>query len=724
MKALHLVIIIGAIILSSCGSSKKEVTKPTKLPYPPTQMTDHKDTYFDTTIVDPYHWLEDDNAPETGQWVDAQNKVTFDYLKNIPFRDKFRTRLAELFNYDAFASPISWDDTYIMPQQIGPNKNYIYFKKSGLENQAKLYLQDTAGNEQVLIDQNNFSNTGSDAISGLFPSPDGKFLAYKLSRSGSDWNNVFVFDVEQRKVLSDTIQGVKFSRVAWHNNGFFYSRYPLLEKSDALTGVNKNNAVYYHVLGTNQSEDKLIYERKDQPDWAFDAVVSADKKHLILLTKQSTYGHQILVKSLDEEGSNFVALNKDFKNEYALVYADGGKVWAHTDHNAPNFKLAVCSFSSQNWADVIPESEHKLEQVKFGGGKFFANYLVQAKSEIKQYNLNGKLERNIELPGIGEVRGFNGPKDTQEVFYSFNSLITPGTVYKYDINSGRSDVYFKPKLNFEPDDFIMKQVFYKSFDGTPVSMFILHKKGITMNGKIPTFLYGYGGFSISLTPRFSPRWIAWADQGGIFAMPNLRGGGEYGAKWHQSGTKLNKKNVFKDFIAAGEYLIKQNYTSKEYLAIHGRSNGGLLVGATMTLKPDFCQVAIPTVGVMDMLRFQEFTIGRYWAADYGASDESKEMFEYLLSYSPIHSIKNVHYPATLVTTADHDDRVVPAHSFKFIATLQEKNTSTNPTLIRIDKEAGHGAGYATDKYIDIYTDIYSFCWANMNYTPPVYESNN
>ncbi|MTI20055.1 S9 family peptidase, partial [Fulvivirga sp. RKSG066] len=593
-----------------------------------------------------------------------------------------------------------------------------------LQNQSVLYRKKTLdGEPEVFIDPNKFTEDGTISLAGTSFSDDGSLFAYLISEGGSDWRKAIVMKAENKEIVGDTLYDIKFSGLSWkENDGFYYSSYDKPKQGSALSGKTQFHKLYYHKLGTLQSEDQLIFGGEDQPRRYVGSYLTEDNRFLVISAAESTSGNELYIKDLSKPNSEIVQVVAGFDNDHYVLASVGSKLLINTNLDAPNNRVVEVDASNpapENWKTFIPESENVLS-VATGGGKIFANYLVDAKTEIKQYSLEGKLEREIELPGIGTATGFSGREQDKTIYYSFTSFTYPSSIFEYDIATGKSTLYEQPEVDFNPEDYETKQVFYKSKDGTEVPMFIVHKKGLELNGKNPTYLYSYGGFNVSLRPSFSTSRIVWLENGGVYAQPNIRGGGEYGEKWHKAGTKMQKQNVFDDFIAAGEYLIENKYTSSDYLAIAGGSNGGLLVGATMTQRPDLAKVAFPAVGVLDMLRYHKFTAGAGWASDYGTSEESKEMFDYLLGYSPVHNLeKGVAYPATMVTTADHDDRVVPAHSFKFAATLQEKHEGDNPVLIRVETDAGHGAGTPISKTIEQEADKYAFAWYNMDIIPPL-----
>ena len=676
--------------------------------YPDTRESDHVDIYHGVEVADPYRWLEDDMSDETANWVKTQNKSTFRYLNKIRFRRKLEKRIKSLNNYEKVGAPFKEGE-------------YEYFyKNTGLQNHSIVYRQPVGNSEktEVFLDPNKFSKDGTVALRGLSFSEDASLATYMITEGGSDWRKILVIDVETQKIIEDTLKDVKFSGVSWRGNkGFYYSSYDNPKDKSALSAKTQLHKLYYHKLGTSQSSDQLVYGGEKQPNRYISGYVTEDQNYLVISASQNTSGNQIYVMDLNNPNQTIVQLEDDYFSRCSVVDNDGNKFFLYTNIDAPKYRLISVKLNRPSkWVDVIPESENVL-RVGSGGGYFFANYLVDAKSEIKQFNYKGALVRTVKLPGIGSAGGFGAKKDEKELYYSFSSYTYPSTTFKYDIENGESSLYRKPDIDFEPSNYVTEQVFYQSKDFTKIPMFITYKKGLERNGQNPTILYGYGGFNISLTPRFSATNIVWLENGGVYAAANLRGGGEYGEKWHLAGTKLNKQNVFDDFIFAGEFLVDNGYTSNEYLAIRGGSNGGLLVGATMIQRPDLMKVAIPAVGVMDMLRYHQFTAGAGWAADYGTADDSPEMFEYLRKYSPVHAlVSGVSYPATLVTTSDHDDRVVPAHSFKFIAGLQKAHTGDNPVLIRIQTNAGHGS-VSMDQRMKLSADIFAFIWNNMGVTP-------
>ncbi len=678
--------------------------------YPHTPKGEVSDDYYGVTVDDPYRWLEDDKSANVADWVTAQNALTNSYLEKISFRKNVKARLAELWDYDAMGTPFK------------EGGRFFYYKKSGLQNQSVLYTATSLDQPgTVLLDPNTMSDDGTVAISTISPSRNGKYLAYAISEAGSDWQRIRVLDIATGQHLDDDIRWVKFSAISWFNDGFFYSRYDAPEAGSELSNVNKNHKVFYHKVGTDASTDVVIFQNKHYPLRSFSAWVTDDENYLIVSETESTYGNSMYVRNLRSKDGVFSQFTTGFEYEYDVVGHVDGCLYVHTNYKAPKYKLVKIDMNSQdigNWVDVIAESKDVLRQCVLVDNRVIATYMVDAKSAAEIYSLDGQKVGDLALPGIGTISGLNASSSDKNAYYTFSSYTTPATVYSYNVATNTSTELFRPSVNFDSDAYETKQVFYTSKDGTIVPMFIVHKKGLVLNGNNPTLLYGYGGFNISMLPGFSTSRLFWLEQGGVYAIANLRGGGEYGENWYRAGTRFNKQNVFDDFIAAGEYLIAQNYTSPKRLAIMGGSNGGLLVGAVTNQRPDLFAVAVPQVGVMDMLRFHKFTIGWAWVNDYGSSEDSAQ-FQNLYRYSPLHNVRSdVRYPAILVTTADHDDRVVPAHSFKYIATMQEKNPKgKNPALIRIQTRAGHGAGTPTSIAIEEYADIYSFILYNMGITP-------
>lgn len=676
--------------------------------YPVTPRTNVVEVIHGHVIADPYRWLEDDHSPATKAWVQAQNKVTFAYLERIPYRDRIRQRLTELWNYERYGLP--WKE----------GGRYFYFKNDGLQNQSVLYTMASLQAEpRVLLDPNQLSADGTVALSGTAVSPDGRLLAYGTSAAGSDWQAWHVREVTTGRDLKDHLRWIKFSGASWTKDGrgFYYSRYDEPPEGAALTGVNYFQKLYYHRVGTPQSEDRLVYHRPDHKEWGFDGYVTDDGRYLIITVTEGTDPkNRLYYQDLQQPGAPVVELLNDFDAMYRFIDNDGPVFWIHTDLEAPRGRVIAIDTRQPDrahWKELIPESRDTIQGVNVLGDRFVVEYLQDAKSVVRWFTLTGEPAGEVQLPGIGSVSGFAGKRHDIETFYSFTSFSRPSTIYRYEVTTGKSEVFREPKVAFDPEDYITKQVFYTSKDGTRVPMFITHRKDLKINGRVPTLLYGYGGFGISLTPRFSVANLVWMEMGGIYAQPNLRGGGEYGEAWHQAGTKERKQNVFDDFIAAAEWLIDHGYTRPDKLAIAGGSNGGLLVGACMTQRPDLFGVCLPAVGVMDMLRFHKFTIGWAWTSDYGSPEDPKD-FEVLLAYSPYHNLRRgVEYPATLITTADHDDRVVPAHSFKFAARLQEYHRGKRPVLIRIETRAGHGAGKPTSKRIEEAADKLAFAAWNL-----------
>ncbi len=699
--------LLCCIVLASCSESVKQNNDIT-VNYPDTKMGDVVDEYFETEVKDPYRWLEDDMSEETGEWVKAQNEVTFGYLDNIPYREDLKNRLEQMWNYEKISAPFK-------------EGNYTYYyKNDGLQNQYVVYRKtDGEDKDEVFLDPNTFSDDGTVSMSGLSFSKNGEMAAYSISEGGSDWRKVIIIDAESKQILEDTLVDVKFSGISWKDNdGFYYSSYDK-PKGSELSAKTDQHKLYYHKIGTKQSEDQLIFGGSTEEKHRYvGGYVSEDGRFLFITASVSTSGNKLFLKDLTKPDAKLLTVLDHTDSDTYPIENEGDQLFLVTNLNAPNQKIVTVSASApqpSKWEDFIPETEHVLSP-STGGGYFFAEYMVDAVSQVKQYDYEGNLVREVELPGVGSANGFGGKKKDETLYFYFSNYKTPGTIYTYDAEKGSALVYKKPEVAFNPDEYESKQVFFNSKDGTKVPMIITHKKGIEMNGKNPTILYGYGGFNISLTPSFSIANAVWMEQGGVYAVPNLRGGGEYGKAWHDAGTQMKKQNVFDDFIAAGEYLIANKYTSPDYLAIRGGSNGGLLVGATMTQRPDLMKVALPAVGVLDMLRYHTFTAGAGWAYDYGTAEDSKEMFDYLKAYSPVHNVKEgTAYPATLVTTGDHDDRVVPAHSFKFAAELQSKQSGDNPTLIRIETDAGHGAGTPVSKTIEQYADIFGFTLFNMGF---------
>lgn len=699
----------GIVIVATMISCNNEPKKMTSTKYPETSKVDTIDTYFGEQVADPYRWLEDDRSKETAEWVGAQNDITFGYLNNIPYRDKIMQRLEELYDYERLGAPFKEGDYY------------YFYKNDGLQNHNVLYRKkELDGAAEVFLDPNTFSEDGTTGLASISFTKDGSMATYLITEGGSDWRKAIVIKAMDRTIVEDTLLDIKFSGIAWRGNeGFYYSSYDKPTGSE-LSAKTQYHKLFYHRLGTPQSQDELIFGGEQTPRRYVGGYLTEDERFLVVTAATSTTGNELYVQDLKDPTGKLVKIVGNFDNDHYVLANEGSRLIIHTNLNAPNNRIVDVDFSKpgiENWKDMIAETESVMS-ASTGGGKIFTEYMVDVKTQVFQHDLKGKKEREITLPGMGTADGFKGKMDEKEVYYSFTSFTYPPTIFRYDIASGKSTLYEKPKIDFNPDDYETRQVFYESKDGTKIPMYIVHKKGIELTGKNPTWLYAYGGFSVSLNPAFNTSRIVWLENGGIYAQPNLRGGGEYGEKWHLAGTKMQKQNVFDDFIAAAEYLIREKYTSSDYLAISGGSNGGLLVGATMTQRPELAKVALPAVGVMDMLRYHKFTAGAGWAYDYGTSEDSKEMFEYLRKYSPVHALKpGVEYPATLVTTADHDDRVVPAHSFKFAATLQERHAGENPVMIRIETKSGHGSSNLK-KALEAVADQYAFTWYNMGVIPP------
>ncbi len=704
MKKIAFVLSAGIALIACKNESTSE---PLTVNYPVTEKVDTVDTYFGVEVADPYRWMEDDRSPETENWVAEQNKVTFGYLEQIPFREDLKKRMEKLWDYEKVSAPFK-EGSYT-----------YYYKNDGLQNQSVVYRKKDGGDEEIFLNPNTFSEDGTTSLAGLSFSKDGSLATYLISEGGSDWRKAIVLNVETMTVIEDTLTDIKFSGIAWKGNeGFYYSSYDK-PKGSELSAKTDQHKVYYHALGQDQDMDELIYGGTMAEKHRYiSASVTEDERYLILYPGTSTSGNKMLIQDLTDPNGLFITVLSDTDSDSYVIDNKEATLYIQTNRNAPNNRVVTVNALNpgpENWKDLIPETENVLN-TSTGGGFIFAEYMVDAISKVMQYDYDGKLVREVKLPGIGSAGSFGGKLDAKKLYFSFTNYNTPSSIYQLDPKTGEYSSYWKPEIDFDPNTYESKQVFYSSKDGTKVPMIITYKKGLELNGKNPTILYGYGGFNISLTPSFSIVNAIWMEQGGVYAVPNLRGGGEYGKKWHDAGTQLQKQNVFDDFITAAEYLTAEKYTSPEYLAIRGGSNGGLLVGATMTQRPDLMKVALPAVGVMDMLRYHTFTAGAGWSYDYGTSEDSPEMFEYLKAYSPVHAIKEgVSYPATLVTTADHDDRVVPAHSFKFAATLQEKQSGKNPALIRIETNAGHGAGTPISKTIEQYADIFAFTFYNMGY---------
>ena len=693
------ILLLSGIMVMSCTPQQKKLT------YPKAEKVDTVDVYFGTEVADPYRWLENDTSAATAAWVEAENKVTNEYLAQIPFRKQLLERLTNLANYEKIGAPFK------------KHGKYYFYKNDGLQNQSVLYVQDSLeGEPRVFLDPNKLSDDGTVALTGLSFSHDGKYAAYTISRSGSDWTEIYVLDTVTGQLLDDHIEWAKFTGAAWQGDGFYYSAYDAPVKGKEFSNVNENHKVYYHKIGTPQTEDKLIYQNPAYPKRFYYTGTSEDERILFVYESGAGRGNNLFIKDLKKANAPFIQLTTDFDYQYSPIEVIDNNVYIFTNYGAPKNRIMVADINNpklENWKELIPEMESVLSSAEVIGGKLFLTYDKDASNHAYVYSQKGEHMHEIKLPSLGSV-GFSGTKDDKECFFVFTSFTTPGTIYKYDMDKNSYELYRAPKVEFNSDDFVTEQAFFPSKDGIMIPMFLTYKKDLERNGNNPVFLYGYGGFGISLNPGFTTSRIPFLENGGIYAQVNLRGGSEYGEEWHIAGTKMQKQNVFNDFISAAEYLINNKYTNPDKIAIVGGSNGGLLVGACMTQRPDLFKVAIPQVGVMDMLRYHKFTIGWNWASDYGTSEDSQEMFEYLKGYSPLHNLKpGTKYPATMVTTADHDDRVVPAHSFKFAATLQECNDGTNPTIIRIDSKAGHGAGKPMAKVLEEQADIYGFIMYNL-----------
>lgn len=702
--------IVFIFIISMYLNEQYIVHSQDKLKYPETKKVNQVDDYFGNKISDPYRWLEDTDSKEVKEWIGEENKVTFSYLEKIPYRNKIKERLTEIWNYPKYTQPFK------------AGNNYFFYKNDGLQNQDVLYIQkDLSSESEVFLDPNTFSADGTIALNGVYDSKDGKYLAYSISKSGSDWQEFFIIDIKTREKLKDHVLWSKFSGASWYKDGFFYGRYDEPDNGNEYTAKNEFQKLYYHKLGTPQSDDKLIYEDKTKPSRSHYIWVPEDEKYLFLyIGETGKTGDYLYFKKADDADASWTPIVEDFDNHYWAVDNTGDKVFLMTDKDAPRYKLMEIDLENPKaqWKEVIPEqNDMVLNSVNYVGGKLITRYMKDATERVYVYDEAGKYINEVQLPALGSVWGFEGKHKETQVFYSFTSFTYPSMTYLYDTENNKSTFFRKSELKFNPEDYETKQVFYSSNDGTKVPMFIVYKKGLELNGKNPAYLYSYGGFNNSLTPYFSIVRLILLDNGGIFAMPNIRGGGEYGEQWHKDGMLKKKQNVFDDFIAAAEYLIKEGYTSPDKLACAGGSNGGLLVGAVINQRPDLFKAAFPAVGVLDMLRYQKFTIGSAWVSEYGSSDV-EDQFNYLIKYSPLHNIKEgLNYPAVLVTTADHDDRVVPLHSFKYIAALQEEYKGPNPVLIRIDTKAGHGMGKPTDKIIEEWADVWAFMFYNMEIEP-------
>jgi len=703
----YLVLLLIVVVFTACN------TKTTmKYQYPQPKTADSSTVFFGTTVQDPYRWMENEADSSLVEWIEQENELTQNFLGQIPYRQQILDRLEDIYNYEKVTTPHK------------RGGKYISYRNDGLQNQYVLFIQDDLQSDaRILLDPNTLSDDGTVALSTTGISKDGKYLAYAISRSGSDWNEIYILDIETGQELSDHLEWVKFSGISWYQDGFYYSRFDEPTPGTELSTQNINQKVYYHEVGTDQADDMLIYSDSDNPTHGFGADVSDDEKYLIISVWQGTSGNMLLFKDLTDVNSDFVQLNFDFEYDYHFIDNINGKLLVMTNDNAPNFRVVAIDVNNptkNNWIDFIAQNDNVIQGIDITPNNIVVEYMEDVKSVLKIYNYDGGFVKDLELPGIGSVAGISANKDDNFIFYKFSSYTTPGTIFKYDFDTEATEIFYETQFNgLDLSNYVVEQVFYPSKDGTEIPMFLVHKKGIELNGQNPTWLYGYGGFNISLTPSFDVRRLLWIENGGVYAVANLRGGGEYGDNWHKQGIHQNKQNVFDDFIYAAEYLISENYTNSDLLAIQGGSNGGLLVGACTNQRPDLFKVALPAVGVMDMLRYQLFTIGRAWASDYGLATDSQEMFEYLYGYSPLHTIDATkEYPAVLVTTADHDDRVVPAHSFKYIATLQATcPNNTNPLMIRIETKAGHGAGKPTEKILQEWADLYSFVFFNMGLEP-------
>ncbi|MBD3672037.1 MAG: S9 family peptidase [Planctomycetaceae bacterium] len=705
--------------LLSCMTFSASAADPPSFTPPDTEKVDHVDVYHGTKVADPYRWLEDDvrESKEVAAWVEKQNEQTFGYLHAIPEREQIKQRLTKLWNYEKFSSPFK------------RGGRYYFYKNDGLQNQYVLYVSETLeGEPRVLIDPNQWTEDGTRSLSGTYFSDDGKYVAYGVSEAGSDWKKFQIMEIESGTILDEVLDWVKFSGAEWTKDsaGFFYNRYPAVEEGDEFQNLNLNQKVYYHRVGTPQSDDVMVYERPDHPEWGFGCDVSEDGNWLILTVWKGTDDkYQIFYRDLTESLAGFKQLVDKFENEYSFLGNDGPVFYFQTDVDAPRGRVIAIDTTQpekENWKEIIPQADETLRGVSLVGNHFLAGYLKDARSQEKVFAMDGTLVREVEFDGIGSASGFSGKRDDTETFYSFSSFDTPPSIYRYDIATGESRLLRQAAVDFDGSEYVVEQVFYESKDGTKIPMFLTHRKDLKKDGNNPTLLYGYGGFNIAITPGFSISRAAWLEMGGVLAVANLRGGGEYGETWHRAGTKLQKQNVFDDFISAAEWLIDEKYTSTPKLAVQGRSNGGLLVGAVMTQRPDLFGACLPGVGVMDMLRFHKFTAGRFWVDDYGSSDDPEE-FEALYAYSPYHNLKpETSYPPTMVTTADTDDRVVPGHSFKFAARLQEYHTGDAPVMIRIETKAGHGSGKPTTKIIEEVADEWSFLVENLEMTLPTEET--
>ncbi len=698
MKRLFLILILLGF---TTGASAQ------RLNYPETRKERHADEYFGVTVSDPYRWMEEMNSDEVKDWVKKENEVTFAYLDKIPFRDKIRARLNEIWNYPKYGAPFK------------AGEYYFFYKNDGMQNQSVLYIQKGIdGTPEVFLDPNTFSSDGTVSISMISPSKDGKFFAYGISKAGSDWNEFFVMDVVTKTKLNDNLKWVKFSGASWHGDGFYYNRYDAPEEGKELSSKNESQKIYFHKIGTDQSADELIWEDKEHPEFTASIYLSEDQTFMYMSKgKRGVRGNELHYKDLKKGDTEFKPIATGFGDSYSVINNLDEIIYINTNKDAPKNKVVKYDTKDNTFTDVISEKSEVLNGASISNGKFLIQYMKDASDRIYTYDLNGNMQQEVTLPTFGTVSGFRADKDENEVYFTFASFLYPAVIMKYDLVNSKLSTFRKSEVKFEAEKYETNQIFYESKDGTKVPMFIVHKKGLKLDGKNPTLLYGYGGFNASMKPSFSVANIILLENGGVYALANIRGGGEYGKEWHMAGTKLNKQNVFDDFITAGEYLINKGYTSSKYLAVEGGSNGGLLVGAVINQRPELFRVAFPAVGVMDMLKYQKFTIGWAWVTDYGSSDDSTQ-FENLLGYSPYHNLKEgLNYPATMITTSDHDDRVVPAHSFKYAARLQEVYKGENPVLIRIEVNAGHGAGRPTKMIIDAVTDKWAFMFYNMGITP-------
>lgn len=698
MQKTNILSLCAVASLCACTSTTSKMT------YPETKKVDTVDIYFGQQVADPYRWLEDDNSTETAEWVKAQNKVTRSYLDALPYRNEISTRLKELINYTKRSAPSKYGD------------KFFYSKNDGLQNQSVYYMADSDTEDGIVcLDPNKLSEDGTVALSTFSVSKDGKYLGYGIARSGSDWNEFYVRDLSTMKDLDDHLMWIKFSSLTWYKDGFFYSRYPQPSEEDILKGENTNMTVCYHKLGTPQSEDITIFADPANPQVGYSTDITEDNKYLVISATESTSGNAVFIKDLDKSNSQVVRIVDQFEYDYLFIGDDADNIYLMTNKDASNYKVIAINNKTYKETTLLSEQSDAIEGAAFADGRLCVTYMHDAYSQVKIYDNNGKELTQVALPGIGSVAGFAPSSKSDDIYYTFTSFLSPSQIYKYNIKTNDNSLLIKTDVNFNFDDYTTEQVFFDSTDGARVPMFIVRRKDTKLDGSAPAWIYAYGGFNISMTPSFSTNILLWIEQGGIYAEPNLRGGGEYGADWHKAGTLMQKKHVFEDFENAARYLIENKYTSASRLTCSGGSNGGLLIGAVVNRHPELYRVALPSVGVMDMLRYHKFTIGRYWATDYGTSEDNLEMFEYLRSYSPVHTIKDQDYPSILVQTGDHDDRVVPAHSFKYAAGLQNTYTGNNPVLIRIESNAGHGAGKPLSKIIEQQTDVFSFIFHEINH---------